>query len=108
MTKTPLQLLLSGPINPPSSSEARTFVLPPHIPIILSEDKSHGWTTLYRCTVSMAQVDLRVMEEAMPMWLLEYLLMNRFPVLSPTKISFIMLPWPTNDPEQQLPELLNS
>jgi WD repeat-containing protein 48 len=52
---------------------------------------------------------VQALEEAMPMWLIEYLLMNRMPPIpAPIKISFVLMPWPTKDPEERLPELLNT
>jgi WD repeat-containing protein 48 len=42
------------------------------------------------------------------MWLLEYLLVNKFPAVTTPKLSFIMLPWPSKDPNQMLPPLLNT
>ncbi|KAJ3523495.1 hypothetical protein NM688_g8721 [Phlebia brevispora] len=45
----------------------------------------------------------------MPLWLLEYLLVNRIPPIPTVKISFVLLPFPTRGPhEEQLPELLNT
>jgi WD repeat-containing protein 48 len=64
--------------------------------------------TVYRGTVSTAHLDIHGLEEAMAMWLLECLLLNKFPPAPLVKISFVMLPWPTKDPEMQLPELLNT
>lgn len=108
MAKTPLQVLLSGPFNPPSSSEAPTLPLPSQISLIISEEGFPGWTTVYRGLISNLHHDLAVLEEAMPFWLLEYLLTNKYPAVPIVKVSFIMLPWPSRDPDAQLPELLNT
>ena len=45
----------------------------------------------------------------MPLWLAEYLLLNKLPPAAPlAKLSFILLPW-NKDPEvEPLPELLNT
>jgi WD repeat-containing protein 48 len=52
---------------------------------------------------------VQALEEAMPMWLIEYLLMDKVPTFAaPAKVSFVLLPWPTKNPEEQLPELLNT
>ena len=45
----------------------------------------------------------------MPLWLLEYLLVNKTPAIQTVKISFVLLPFPSRGPhEEQLPELLNT
>jgi WD repeat-containing protein 48 len=51
---------------------------------------------------------MHALEEAMPTWLLEYLLLNQASVPQ-NKLSFILLPWANKDPDgEQLPELLNT
>ncbi|KAJ3802993.1 hypothetical protein GGU11DRAFT_849688, partial [Lentinula aff. detonsa] len=108
-TKTPLQELLSRPLTPPPSNEAPLHNLPPHITLIISEENPPSFTTLYRGTVNSAGHDTPILEEVMPVWLLEYLLHNKLASAPPlVKISFILLPWPNKDPDgTQLPELLN-
>lgn len=45
----------------------------------------------------------------MPMWLLEYLLVNKAPVVPIMKIGFVLLPYQSKEPDaEQLPELLNT
>ena len=45
----------------------------------------------------------------MPFWLLEYLLVNKIPPIPTIKVSFVLLPYLSKDPnEEQLPELLNT
>ena len=51
--------------------------------------------------------DARLLEELMPLWLLECLLQNKIPPVSITKVSFVLLPYKEPDGEQ-LPELLNT
>jgi WD repeat-containing protein 48 len=65
---------------------------------------------VYRGTVGSTAADVHVLEEAMPLWLVEYLLLHRMPSTPPQiKISFVLLPWVTKDSsEEQLPELLNT
>ncbi|KAF5357720.1 hypothetical protein D9758_007423 [Tetrapyrgos nigripes] len=106
---TALQTLLSGPLSPPPSSEAPIHSLPNHITLLISEETSLGYRTVYRGTVNSAGHDVHALEEAMPMWLIEYLLTNKTTTLPPlVKISFILLPHPNKDPSaEQLPELLN-
>lgn len=108
--KTPLQLVLAGPLTPPPSSEAPTLGLSPHILLLLEEEAAPGFTTVYRGTVGSTAADVHVLEEAMPLWLVEYLLLYRMPSTPPQiKISFVLLPWVTKDSsEEQLPELLNT
>ena len=107
MTKTPAQTLLSGPVNPPPSSEAPSLPLPPHTSIVISEEAPSGWVTLYRGNIATTGIDARQLEEVMPMWLLECLLQNKVPSIPITKLSFVLLPYKEPDGEQ-LPELLNT
>ncbi|KAI0347571.1 WD40 repeat-like protein [Trametopsis cervina] len=108
-SKTPLQTLLSSPLNPPMSNEAPTINLPPHTSILISEESTSGWSTLYSGQVSSTGHDARLLEDAMPLWLLEYLLINKIPVPPAVKISFVLLPWRSDNPnEKSLPELLNT
>ena len=51
-------------------------------------------------------MDMLVLEDAMPIWLLECLLMNKMPPVPVHKISFVLLPWPHDG--EPLPELLNT
>ncbi|KAK7012216.1 WD-repeats-region domain-containing protein [Favolaschia claudopus] len=109
VVKTPLQQLLSGPLSPPPSSEAPTLGLSPHIPLLIEEEASPGFTTVYRGTVGSTAADIHSLESAMPMWLIEYLLLHHLPTPPPqVKISFVLLPWTGKDNEESLPELLNT
>ena len=108
-SKTPLQLLLQGPLNFPSSGEVPSVPIPSNTSILISEESSSGWNTLYRGQVSSTGSDIHALEEIMPKWLLEYLLVNRIPPIPMVKISFVLLPYPSRGPhEEQLPELLNT
>ena len=107
VAKTPSQILLAGPITPPPSSEAPGLPLPAHTSIIVSEEAPSGWMTLYRGHVSSTGSDARLLEEVLPLWLLECLLQNKVPAIPVSKISFVLLPY--KEPEgEQLPELLNT
>ncbi|KAF8063588.1 hypothetical protein FPV67DRAFT_1701521 [Lyophyllum atratum] len=109
IVKTPAQLLLSGPITPPPSVEAPTYTIPPNTTVVISEEAAPSFTAVYRGTASSMKQDVRVLEEVMPLWLMEYLLLNKLPPIpAHPKISFVLLPWPTPDPADQLPELLNT
>lgn len=107
---TPLEVLLSGPLSPPPSIEAPTYTFPHNTILFISEEISPSFfTTVYRGSVANTKYDVQILEEAMPMWLIEYLLMSKMPPLSaPIKISFVLIPWPTKDPKERLPELLNT
>ena len=104
--KTPQQVLLSGTLAPPLSSEAPNLNLPSNITLLLSEEGYPSWKTIYRGTVASTWMDVPVLEETMPMWLLEYLLTNKIPAVPVNKVSFVLLPWPHD--EEPLPELLNT
>ncbi|KAH9938898.1 uncharacterized protein BXZ73DRAFT_44505 [Epithele typhae] len=101
------QALLAGPITPPSSSDAPPLPLPPHTALVICEEAPSGWMTLYRGNVGSTGVDARVLEDAMPLWLLECLLQNKTPAIPITKIGFVLLPHQEPDGEL-LPELLNT
>ncbi|PIL26820.1 transporter [Ganoderma sinense ZZ0214-1] len=105
--KTPAQALLAGPITPPSSSEAPTLPVPSSTSIIISEEAPSGWLTLYRGHVSSTGLDVRLLEEAMPLWSLECVLQNKIPPIQVTKVSFVLLPFKEPGVEP-LPELLNT
>ena len=67
---------------------------------------------IYRGTVGNTGADAVLLEDTMPPWLLEYLLINKAPPVPVVKVSFILLPWPVPPGLQdewgpQLPELLN-
>lgn len=96
-------------MSPPSSGDAPLHNLPKNLTLLISEEASPGWNSVYRGTVSSVYRDIRALEEAMPLWLLEYLLLNKIPEVPIVKVSFVLLPWPNKDPEgEQLPELLNT
>lgn len=108
VTKTPVQILLSNPLTPPSSSDAPIHHLPSGMSVLISEEGASGYTVVYRGTVSLLAQDTTLLEEEMPFWLIEYLLTNKIPPIpSQAKVSFVLLPWPVKDGEQ-LPELLNT
>ncbi|RDB19018.1 hypothetical protein Hypma_014361 [Hypsizygus marmoreus] len=107
--KTPVQLILAGPLSAPTSMDAPTYSVPPNTTLLISEEASPGWNTVYRGTVASTKQDVHVLEEAMPLWLVECLLLNKLPPMQAhLKLSFVLLPWPSKDPSEQLPELLNT
>jgi WD repeat-containing protein 48 len=62
---------------------------------------------VYRGAVAATGVDTRVLEDVMPMWLLEYLITNKVPNAPIVKVGFVLLPYPAKESDEQLPELLN-
>jgi WD repeat-containing protein 48 len=105
-----LEELLSHPLTPPSHSEAPPLVHSPSMALVISEEVDSNWIPVYRGTVSTTGTDARILEEKMPMWLLEYLLFNKTPSLAVIKIGFSLLPMPTKNAAEegdQLPELVN-
>ena len=76
--------------------------------IYVSEETSFGWATVYRGTVRNTGRDTRILEGAMPMWLLDYLLINRVPPVPVIKVGFVLHPYPVRRGEDQLPDLLNT
>ena len=91
-------------LSPPTAAEAPTLALSPDIPLVIAEERAHGWAVVYRGTVASAgtAADVATLEDAMPTWLLEYLLLGRAPQIAAAKIQFALLPG-----EEQLPELVN-
>jgi len=91
-------------LSPPTAAEAPTLGLAPEIPLLIAEERAHGWAIAYRGTVASvgAAGDVAMLEDAMPTWLLEYLLLGRAPLVAVVKIQFALLPG-----EEQLPELVN-
>ncbi|KAI0052794.1 WD40 repeat-like protein [Auriscalpium vulgare] len=106
---TPAQALLAGVLTPPTAADGPTLHLSPNIPLIMSEEVPSGWRVIYRGTVHSASQDIHTLEETMPMWLLEYLLLSKAPAVTVTKIGFVLLPYQSKDPgDEKLPELLNT
>ncbi len=105
-----IQQVLSGALSPPSSSELPTVAFPLQTLVLISEEGSPNHLTLYRGTVASTSYDVRLLEDSMPLWLLSYLLQNKTPTMPQvSKVSFVLLPWVSKDPEvETLPELLNT
>ncbi|KDR71860.1 hypothetical protein GALMADRAFT_253641 [Galerina marginata CBS 339.88] len=106
---TPLQKILAGPLNPPASVDAPLYPLAPNTTVLISEEAQPSYTTIYRRNVGNIHNDVEAVETAMPIWLAEYLLLNRTPPLAPlTKLSFVLMPWNKDPDGEPLPELLNT
>jgi WD repeat-containing protein 48 len=91
-------------LSPPTAADGPTLPIVPDIPLLIAEERAHGWAILYRGTVRSVGTagDVAALEDAMPVWLLEYLLLGRTQQVAILKIQFALLPG-----EEQLPELVN-
>jgi len=66
---------------------------------------------MYRGTVASAGTtdDVETLEDTLPVWLLEYLLLGRAPQVGVVKIGFVLLPMQSGVPgDEILPELVNT
>ena len=79
--------------------------------MLVAEERAHGWAIVYRGTVASVgnADDVETLEDAMPVWLLEYLLLGRTPQVAVVKIGFVLIPIQSGLPgEEALPELVNT
>lgn len=103
--RTAAQVVLSsGMLSPPTTADGPNLTLAQDIPLLVAEERAPGWAIVYRGTVSSAGTtkDAAVLEDAIPVWLLEYLLLGRTPQVAIVKVQFALLPG-----EESLPELVN-
>ena len=91
-------------LSPPTTADAPPLPLSQDIPLLVAEERTPGWVVVYRGTITSAGTteDLAVLEDTLPVWLLEYLLLGRTPQVAVVKIQFALLPG-----EESLPELVN-
>jgi WD repeat-containing protein 48 len=91
-------------LSPPTTADGPTLSLTQDIPLLVAEERAPGWSIVYRGTVASAGTtgDVTVLEDAIPVWLLEYLLLGRTPPVAVVKVQFALLPG-----EESLPELVN-
>lgn len=84
--------------------------MPSNTTLIISEEAAPSYTTIYRGIAgNTTHLDVQALEETMPMWLVEYLLLNKVPPSVPlAKISFVLMPWNRDPDVEPLPELLNT
>ena len=104
-------VLATGPLNPPTPAEGPALPLASDIPLLVAEERAHGWAIVYRGTVASVgnADDVETLEDAMPIWLLEYLLLGRTPQVAVVKIGFVLIPIQSGLPgEEALPELVNT
>ena len=103
--RTAAQVVLSsGMLSPPTTADAPPLPLSQDIPLLVAEERTPGWVVVYRGTITSAGTteDLAALEDTLPVWLLEYLLLGRTPQVAVVKIQFALLPG-----EESLPELVN-
>lgn len=87
--------------------------LPLSVTVLISEELPSGWSPVYSGTIGSLASNTDQLEQVMPEWLLEFLLLNKAPSPPVTKISFVLLPYAI-PPDlravygQTLPELLNT
>ncbi|KAF5335676.1 hypothetical protein D9611_009691 [Ephemerocybe angulata] len=107
--KTPMQQLLAGPLTPPGNVDAPLHAFPPQTVVLITEEAAPAYRVVYRGHVASIHHDTAALEEVMPMWLAEYLLLSKVPPSAPlAKFSFILLPWNKDPDVEPLPELLNT
>ncbi|EJD38181.1 hypothetical protein AURDEDRAFT_187845 [Auricularia subglabra TFB-10046 SS5] len=108
---------LPSPLTLPTTNDAPPLYLPPHCGLMISEetaDTASGWVVLYNGSVGNTgdEDDLHTLERAMPTWLVDYLFSGRIPpeahkAASGIKISFVLIPYPEQDANDTLPEVMN-
>ena len=85
--------LISQSFFPPSATDAPSLSLPPDTEIVLAEETQSGWSNIYRGTVANVGQDTALLEKIMPLWLMQYLLANKVPLVPNIKVSFGVAPW---------------
>jgi WD repeat-containing protein 48 len=84
-------------------------LLPTNTTILVSEEGTPSHNISFRGLVSDCHKQVKALEEAMPLWLVEYLLLNQTPTMAtPPKISFVLVPWNKDPGIERLSELLNT
>ena len=100
--RTAAQIVLaSGTLNPPT--EGPYIMLSPDIPLLIAEERAPGWAIMYRGTIASAGTtgDVTALEDAMPVWLLEYLLLGRSQPMASVKLWFALVPVPNGGPGEE-------
>jgi WD repeat-containing protein 48 len=91
-------------LSPPTTADGPSLPLAQDIPLLVAEERAPGWAVVYRGTVTSVGngEELAALEDELPAWLLEYLLLGRTPQVAVVKIQFALLPG-----EESLPELVD-
>lgn len=109
LRRTEAERLLSGLFTPAPSSEFPSYSPPSNMILLISEEESPSYRIVFRGTVGSVKYDVKDLEKTMPLWLLEYLLLNKLSTSpSPSKMSFFLLPSTTTNPTDRLPFLVQS
>ncbi|KAF8585272.1 WD40 repeat-like protein [Ramaria rubella] len=88
-----LASLMSQTFHPPTAADAPPLSLPPDTEIVLAEEIQSGWSNIYRGTVAGASQDTHMLDKVMPLWLMQYLLTNKIPIVPNIKVSFGVAAW---------------
>ncbi|KAK9472279.1 uncharacterized protein V1510DRAFT_134549 [Dipodascopsis tothii] len=96
----------SSSFVPSMPNDTPVLKIPSTTSVIISEQRvdTGGMVDLYRGSVSTcgADVDVDLLEQVVPGWLAEYLMLNRIPQKDLVKVSFVLQPY-----KDELPPLLN-
>lgn len=86
--------------------------MPSNTTVLIAEEGTPSFNVLWRGNAGTTHLDVQTLEETMPMWLMDYLLINKMPGNSNTstlpKLSFVLMPWNKDPDVEPLPELLNT
>jgi len=88
--------------------------MPSNTTVLIAEEGTPGYNVVWRGNVGMMYMDVQALEQSMPTWLMDYILMNKLPASSSgamggmPKISFVLVPWNKDPDVEPLPELLNT
>ncbi|KAF9425093.1 hypothetical protein BGZ94_007855 [Podila epigama] len=82
------------PFTPPTVLDCPLTVLPPHVPVIISEQSREASSSvdLYRGSVGSLVTDYIPLVQIMPNWVLEVILKNTIPIKETAKVSFVLRP----------------
>ncbi|KAF9981383.1 hypothetical protein BGZ65_004005 [Modicella reniformis] len=82
------------PFTPPTNHDCPTVAIPPHIPVIISEQSREASSSvdLYRGSVGTLADDYVPLVQVIPTWLLELLLKNTILVKEAPKVAFALRP----------------
>jgi WD repeat-containing protein 48 len=80
--------------HPPTATDAPPLSLPQGTEVVLAEQTQSDWSNIYRGTVATTGQDTGLLDKVMPMWLMQYLLTNKVPIVPSIKVSFGVAAWP--------------
>ena len=90
-----LQHIYEHALHPPPVSETPFIYFKTDLPVILAEDgdDSANWTITYRGPASRLRADYSVVEQALPGWVLDFVLSDVAPHKEGAKIAFVLEPY---------------